>query len=514
MFRHLIFIILIHVVLLSNAQYSYDLLIRTPEDEKAEFVYHDKLSDEQIMIVIVDCNSSTDTNCTAQCSIYTIDNTSDTTLWPFEDHRGDTLFSINNLVREETGDYFMTGIGWTLDSIGRPNDVFDYNTRWNSNHESLWETIHQRPQQFNGYSKSDMFNILKLINGNYLIGKSIYAGDPRRYYYLTEVDPNTGTVIKEKVMPFRGGYLQGLTYTIDSTEIMLHAGGSIYMRECKRNTEGVIILDTATYDTIRSYCYNRDNDDPEKYWCVHLPYNAKIRKDNKLIVGGTGYCHNVQQGVIERYLFVYQYDSGFNLLKRVFLTNPDTIIDAGWYQSMDINQDSEICLVGNHNRQKGPWSSIYDWIYLAKLDTGLNIISERYLGGDAYYTVYSMAATTDGGMVVAGTRYDYLVNNYERDAFVFKTDGGLWVGQHENSVIPIHSVIVYPNPGNQELNIRTTEYPSEFELYDTQGKLIMLQYVDQHITRLNTSDLLPGFYIWVLKKDCRIIDKGKWIKQQ
>ncbi|MCF6169602.1 MAG: T9SS type A sorting domain-containing protein [Bacteroidales bacterium] len=511
MHKQFIIIILLHFALLSNAQYSYNVLIQTPANEEAEFVYHDKLNDEQIVIVIVECFSS-DTNCVAECTIYTLTNSGDTLRWPFVNRRNDTLFSINNIIQEDNGDYFMTGIGWTLDSIGRPKNAFDYNIKWNSNHEIIWESVHQRPAQFQGYSKSHNFKILKRIDNSYLVARTIWSGSPLQpYNYLVEVNPTNGAVVKERTPPIIG-LLQSLTYTIDSSEIMMHMG-STYMRECNRNDVGVIMLDTATYDTIRGHCYNRDDDDPEKYWCVDTPYDAMIRKDGHLILAGTADCHNKIEGDLsEEYLFIYQYDTSFQLVNSTFLTDKDTINYGGWYETMDINDNNEICLAGVFNLGFGPWNPQYDWIYLAKVDENLVLMSERYMGGDATYEMFSMAATPDGGMVVSGTRYDYLVNDFEHDAFVIKTDGGLWVGQNETTTIPVHSALVYPNPGNDLIHIRTTEYPSVFELYDVQGKLILSTQIENHITSINIYSLTTGFYTWTLTEDKRIIDNGKWIK--
>ena len=511
MHKQIITIILLHFALLSNAQYSYDILYETPSNEIAWFVYHDEINNEQIVLLTVDCVEN-DTNCVSQRLIYTITNTGDTIRWPFIDRRNDTLFSIQNLLRESNGDFFMTGNGWTLDSTGWPIDAFDYNTKWNSSLELIWENIHQRPEQFDGNSSSYNSKILKLIDGNYLIGKTIWSGSYfLPYNYLIEVNPTNGAVVKERTPPIVG-VLQSLTYTIDTSEIMMHMG-STYMRECDRNDVGVIMLDTATYDTIRGYCYNRESDNPEKSHCVDTPYDAMIRKDGHLMLAGTADCYNKIEGDLsEEYLFIYEYDTGFQLLNSTFLTDKDTITYGGWYETMSINDDNEICLAGAFDLGFGPWNPHHDWIYFAKVDENLTLISERYMGGDATYEVFSMASTPDGGMVVCGSRYDTLVNDYEHDAFVIKTDGGLWVGQNNYNEIPVHSALVYPNPGNNEMTIRTTEYPSIFELYNAQGKRMLLKQIEKHITAVSTASLLPGFYTWILRKNNQKIDNGKWIK--
>ena len=152
----LIVFALIHMSLFSNAQYTYELLFDLPTDERDPYVYHDKINDEQILIFRTDCKDN-DTSCLNQRLIYTLSNGGDTIRWPFADRRNDTMFSINQLTRETNGDYFMTGLGWTQDSTGSLKDAFDYNLKWNSSFEVIWENIHSRPPEFNTFSASYCF---------------------------------------------------------------------------------------------------------------------------------------------------------------------------------------------------------------------------------------------------------------------------------------------------------------------------------------------------------------------
>lgn len=510
------YFLIIFVLLNCNkifSQSSYSLLFNSSEfDEVIRFVYDDKPNNEQIVLLNYECEGF-DSVCITRQKIYSISNYGDTMQWPFADRRNDTTFLVNRVIRDQNGDYFMTGLGYS-ENTGPLRKAFDYYAKWNSTHEIIWEKFHIRPPDFNPFMASENIKILELINGNYLVGMTVTTVDSIMdiRYYFVEVSPLDGIVIKEKVLDFGGfSYLQSLTYNLDSTKIMLHSG-SAYMNECNRNTEGAILLDPVTYDTLGTYCYNRDDDDPLKYWCVVLPYNAKISKDGTLIVAGTGRCINTTNKFVEHYLFAYKYDASFNLLSRKFLTNQDTIIDASWLESLDINDNNEILLVGNHDRQIGPWSSHYSYIYLAKLDQNLALVSERYLGGDAYYTAYSMSATSDGGIVVAGTRFDYMVNDFERDAFVLKTDAGLWVDTPELLEEDIHRALVYPNPGKSELSIRTTVKQAVFRLFDISNRLLLEQPIDELITTVNTRSFQAGTYTWTITKAGQVCDRGIWIK--
>ena len=501
--------------IIAYPQTSYDILFSSSEhDEVGLFVLNDQFNNEQILSMYYECNLwDTVTPCTIRQFIYRIGISGDTIRWPFNDVRGDTTFMIEKIIKDPEGNYLWIGYGYD-DYVGNRKKAFDYFAKWDSNYELIWETTHQRPSEFDPYMTTLCTHVLPLQNGNYLVGTSVTTVTTIENieYYLMEVDFLNGNVLKEKIHNLWGYcYLMGLTYGFDSSEIMLHSA-SIYMNECNRSTPGIVYLDTETYDTIRTYCYNRDDDDPEKYWCVHLPYNAALYDNNTLIVAGTGDCTDLYGTDWPQHLFIYKYDSTMNLVERRFLTDQDTVIDAAWIDNLDINDNNEILVVGNHNRQTGTYVSKYDYIYVAKLDVNLQLIAERYIGGDAYYTAWSMAATNDGGVVITGTRYDYLVNDSEFDAFIIKTTGDLWVSQHENSNIPIHAAIVYPNPGDDNFTIRTTEYPSVLEIYNSTGVLVIVNKIDRLITQINTSQYKTGLYNWILKQDNRIIDSGKWIK--
>lgn len=496
----------------AKAQLTYDIVLATSYDDEISFVYNDRESGEQIFLYTMDCQSN-DTNCRSIRKIYKIDLLGDTINLPFSDFRNDTAYSIDHIVKIDEGGYFLAGHAWISDTNEGLRNEFDYYLRWDNSYNIVWESLQTRPTLFDTLTRTRHFKILKLINGNFLVGRTIaYRDIAISYkYYLTEIDINSGDLIEYNIQDRSMGFLQGLTYNHDSSNILVHLSRS-WLNDCKRNSPGVYTIDTSTYDTLSSFCYNRDDDDPYKYWCVHVPFNAQIRSDGGLILSGTGNCSNLY-GDDGDYLFVYEYDTSFNLVNRAFYTDPDTLYDAGWFESMDFNDAGEILIAGNHNRHVGPYSSVYSYIYLAKLDEDMQLISERYIGGDAEYVVHSMDATNDGGMVVSGTRYDYLVNDSEHDAFIFKTDANLWVDIQENSTIEMHKAIIYPNPGENTINLRTTDFPCQFRLFDISGQAMISREINDHITQIRTDFIQAGVYFWVLIKDNYQIDKGKWIKQ-
>ena len=72
------------------------------------------------------------------------------------------------------------------------------------------------------------------------------------------------------------------------------------------------------------------------------------------------------------------------------------------------------------------------------------------------------------------------------------------------------NVFVYPNPGNNELNIIVSKNDfSKLQIYDFQGRMILEREINNEITTINTENLAVGLYFWKLGNET-----GKWIKSR
>ncbi len=72
------------------------------------------------------------------------------------------------------------------------------------------------------------------------------------------------------------------------------------------------------------------------------------------------------------------------------------------------------------------------------------------------------------------------------------------------------SVFVYPNPGNNELNIIASENDfSKLQIYDFQGRMVLERDINNEITTISTENLAIGLYFWKLGNET-----GKWIKSR
>lgn len=72
------------------------------------------------------------------------------------------------------------------------------------------------------------------------------------------------------------------------------------------------------------------------------------------------------------------------------------------------------------------------------------------------------------------------------------------------------SVLVYPNPGNNELNIINSGNESQkLQIFDFQGRMILEKDLDGEITTLNTENWASDLYFWKVGNEA-----GKWIKSR
>lgn len=195
----------------------------------------------------------------------------------------------------------------------------------------------------------------------------------------------------------------------------------------------------------------------------------------------------------------------------------DTVDYPAFWGGIDFKNKDSIFIGGTRNM----WSSYYNpwpsWFIILQTDSLLNIRWERFYGGDAYYMMGKIVATYDGGCLVAGTRYDYLnLTEQETDIIILKLNSeGLITNRHDNPVIDMQEAIVYPNPGNEVINVRIAAQHKEsvFELLDMNGRHILKQNLTGTHGIIKTTFLKHGTYIYKISNNNGLFENGKWVKQ-
>ncbi len=421
--------------------------------------------------------------------LYKIDETGDTTSYQFG--KTDTILVYYNMIRVDLGEpgYLLSGLGRALDN----DKIFTVFTRLDTALNIMWEKIYK----FNYFYSAWSMRMLQLKDSSFL-----YYCSPRLNIkmFLFKLSYEGDSIAYRAYEGDSAGWAQSITYNPDSTAYWLHnewghyqSGGSrISCIEVNENLEQTGV-----------YYY---------YGPYQAPFTSKLMPDRTLISAGYSVMPNPEP--VKHFITVIKYDSSFNQLYLRNLTNPDTNSRGGETIAVDYYYPSCIYVAGTHNLQ-GLSGHEPSWFYVAKMDDTLGIDFEKYIGGDDYYWLYSVVATKDGGVLLAGTRSEVGAPDFHRDGYIIKLDStGCITNLSANSTIQIKDALVYPNPGTDKLIVRTALKNCVIRLYDMKGTEVLEQPLDKHITEINTRQLKPGMYVYVIQQNNRIVENGKWIKQQ
>ncbi|MCK9453150.1 MAG: T9SS type A sorting domain-containing protein [Bacteroidales bacterium] len=214
------------------------------------------------------------------------------------------------------------------------------------------------------------------------------------------------------------------------------------------------------------------------------------------------------------------------MLNVVTITESFELVDYNMFKKVDLREHpamfdgvskngNNIYVGGTSNLDYANpfWSTFDSWFHLIKINPDISPIWEYWYGGDAYYHLYNILATNDGGCIMVGTRYDYKSQNQERDIYIAKVNSeGLIVWTQE---IPIgrQETTIYPNPGLNRINIKTDNKELTFELINLNGQYVIRENVN-NLKTINTGFLNSGIYFYrLIDNENEILETGKWIKK-
>nr|NQU90326.1 T9SS type A sorting domain-containing protein [Bacteroidota bacterium] len=240
-----------------------------------------------------------------------------------------------------------------------------------------------------------------------------------------------------------------------------------------------------------------------------------VNEDQYLLTGERHISNSHPQ---DEQLGVMLMNSNDSVVELKLLGAVDTIDYPGIYTNLDFIDINNIYFAGTKNFSIGGiFAPTPSWFFLNKLDSNLEIQWQKFYGGDAYYMLWNMIATQDGGCLMAGTRYDHLTQVNERDIYLVKVDeNGLITGTGEElSQVQVYDAIVYPNPGSSYMKVQSGPQieGAVFDLYDMAGKAVAREILYNRIAEINTSALPVGTYTYRIGLNNRLVGSGKWVKR-
>jgi hypothetical protein len=398
----------------------------------------------------------------------------------------DTLFSISNILEIKDEGYLLWGFYYD-DYVTNQVEVF---IRTDYNLNVTWE----RHYDFNHYYAASGRKILHTSKDELL-----FACNPDWAWdmYLLKLSLSGDLLAYRYFEGDSAGQVQSLTHNFDSSGYFLHTWESYDPPGVIRNT--MIEIDN-DLNHVNHWYY------PSWY---NKPFESTIWPGRRFITAGE---EMVVSGGANHYFTAYILDDKLEVIKKKQLTHPDTSCHSAYYRNMDVVDTSFIYFGGSFN---GHYHSSLDtsWYYIAMLDHNLELVYEKYIGGDMHYWCECITATSDGGVLMTGSIFDVNVTPVRHKAYIVKLDTtNLPVNIQQPTYLQFYDALVYPNPGSDVLNIRTTLKNAWIELYDINGRPIFRQELNKHITQINTNHLPGGTYIYTIVSNEQQVQSGKWIK--
>jgi len=420
--------------------------------------------------------------------LFTFDENGDTSSISFQ--KPDTLFDIQSIteIKIEPFGYLLWGKYYP--NQGFSTEVievlirtdYEYNTLWEKHFDlgynyvaTCREVLQTKYDELLLASNPDDFNMymFKLSNEGDSIDFRHYGGD------------SAGTV-------------QSLTYNFDSTAYLLHTNGSHWQPNASSNRMIEIDSSLNQVDVVEY---------PEWY---DMSFKTVLWKDEQFLSGGDEWRTNT--GVLKSYFAAYILNDSLGIEKTIRLTNPDTNSTSAWWRNMD-TVGSYIYLGGTFG---GDYHSSNDssWYYVAMLDENLDLVYEKYIGGDKHYWCECVTATQDGGVFLSGACFGIDSIPQYHDAYFIKLDTiGLPLNVSLDIIQSNTDVKLYPNPGKEKINIINAPLDSRIEIYNSSGLQVVVEDLNSQITSINASHLSTGIYIYLIRNERERIHSGKWIKK-
>jgi hypothetical protein len=198
----------------------------------------------------------------------------------------------------------------------------------------------------------------------------------------------------------------------------------------------------------------------------------------------------------------------------------DTISYVGAIKNLDFISRTNIYFGGASNIYPThlPYQPEDSWLILVNLDSNMNKNWQRFYGGDAFYYLWGLKATSDEGCLMLATRYDDITQDNEFDIFIVKVDSnGLITSVPDIPSLAYDEILFFPNPAGAHV---TAQFPGAvhqkektLEIYNNMGILFRQFDVPENQDRMqiDVSPLTNGLYYGVMCSKGRRVAAGKMI---
>lgn len=149
------------------------------------------------------------------------------------------------------------------------------------------------------------------------------------------------------------------------------------------------------------------------------------------------------------------------------------------------------------DRDNYPWGRFATWFCVTKMDTALNILWQRYYGGDANYFMHGIIGTADGGVLAYGSRADISIDFRNRDMFFIKYDKDGLISFTKEIKSNHRDYNLYPNPCHESITLSNPfDIDCSVQIIDANGKIInsLIPITSQSEVNITLPELSNGIY--------------------
>ncbi len=245
---------------------------------------------------------------------------------------------------------------------------------------------------------------------------------------------------------------------------------------------------------------------------VNYPYELFLSdsyidfvSDTTFIFAGTKGSYSTPPVIYKEGIILF--DTNFNVLNEIAFFNERLNFNSAEINGLDYI-DKKAIYTGGYCPLSG-----FRAYSITKMDSALNVYSEKYYETDFDFILNNILATQDGGVLLVGVKW----LNGEDYVYVIKTDpnGNITHINGDLSEQKAKEVILYPNPATTEITIQKAVQVGNcnVEFYNMEGKKVFYQELTSNSTKIDISSLQKGSYIYKITDKNNVLDSGKWIKQ-
>jgi hypothetical protein len=218
-------------------------------------------------------------------------------------------------------------------------------------------------------------------------------------------------------------------------------------------------------------------------------------------------------------LGVFAVDTAGTILKQLIVGKPDTSDYPAYQTSMATVNDTTI-YIGGYVSHLAFFPEQPSLIELYLIDTALNLLGYKQYGGDAMYWLNGIIPASDGGCLLYAMRYDYLVNNNERDVHIIKMQ------REDMELITKISqtndnntdILAFPNPAKEQINIPLSgklKQSARILIFKPDGRKVFDKQIEGsgNLISIGITNLSDGYYIYKVQQNDQVIQTGKFLKR-